>query len=112
MDYLNNFQSFASTIFNMLVHYSAPLRNFVGISKSKLQNFAFFSVGCSDVNNLTMNNLKTLFDGYLWIITRRHKSDIYSNIRLLEVPKRIIENYKGYRRDNRLFPMPDNSTCN
>ena len=30
----------------------------------------------------------------------------------MEVPKRIIEKYKGYTRDNRIFPIPNNGTCN
>lgn len=30
----------------------------------------------------------------------------------MEVPKRIIEKYKGYTRDNRIFPVPSNTSCN
>ena len=71
-----------------------------------------FLVSYSDVKNLTKENLKTSFDGHLWIITRRQKTNTDSSIRLLEVPKRIIEKYKGYSRDNRLFPVPSNSSCN
>lgn len=72
----------------------------------------FTGLSYSDVKNLTKNNLKTSFDGHLWIITRRQKTNTDSSIRLLEVPKRIIEKYKSYCRDNRLFPMPSNSSCN
>ncbi len=66
----------------------------------------------SDVKNLTEDNLQTFFDGNLWIITRRKKTNTESNIRLLDVPRKIIENYKGMTRDNKVFPMPSNSTCN
>lgn len=72
----------------------------------------FTGLSYSDVKNLTKDNLKTSFDGHLWIITRRQKTNTDSSIRLLEVPKRIIEKYKGYTRDNRLFPVPSNSYCN
>lgn len=72
----------------------------------------FTGLSYSDVKNLTKDNLQTAFDGNLWIITRRQKTNTDSSIRLLEVPKRIIEKYKGYCRDNRLFPMPSNSGCN
>ncbi len=72
----------------------------------------FTGLSYSDVKNLTKDNLQTAFDGNLWIITRRQKTNTDSSIRLLEVPKRIIEKYKGYCRDNRLFPMPSNSSCN
>lgn len=72
----------------------------------------FCGLSYSDVKNLTKDNLKTSFDGYLWIITRRQKTNTDSSIRLLEVPKRIIEKYKGYARDNKVFPVPSNSSCN
>jgi len=72
----------------------------------------FCGLSYSDVKNLTKDNLKTSFDGHLWIITRRQKTNTDSSIRLLEVPKRIIEKYKGYTKDNRIFPVPSNSSCN
>lgn len=73
---------------------------------------SFCGLSYSDVKNLTKSNLQTSFDGHLWIITRRQKTNTDSSIRLLEVPKRIIEKYKGYSRDNRIFPVPSNSSCN
>ena len=50
--------------------------------------------------------------GNLWIITRRKKTNTESNIRLLDVPRKIIEKYRGMTRDNKVFPMPSNTTCN
>lgn len=72
----------------------------------------FCRVSYSDVKNLTRDNLQTSFDGHLWIITRRQKTNTDSSIRLLEVPKRIIDKYKGYTRDNKVFPVPSNVMCN
>jgi integrase len=72
----------------------------------------FCGLSYSDVKNLTKDNLQTSFDGHLWIITRRQKTNTDSSVRLLEVPKRIIEKYKGYTRDNRIFPVPSNTSCN
>jgi integrase len=72
----------------------------------------FCGLSYSDVKNLTKDNLKTSFDGHLWIITRRQKTNADSSIRLLEVPKRIIEKYRGYTRDNRIFPIPSNGRRN
>ena len=66
----------------------------------------------SDVKNLTTDHLQTFFDGNLWIITRRKKTNTESNIRLLDVPKRIIEKYKGLARDGHVFPVPSNGSCN
>lgn len=72
----------------------------------------FTGLAYSDVKNLTEDNLQTFFDGNLWIISRRKKTNTESNIRLLDVPKCIIEKYKGMTRDNKVFPMPSNTTCN
>ena len=43
---------------------------------------------------------------------RRKKTNTESNIRLLDVPKRIIEKYKGLARDGHVFPVPSNGNCN
>ena len=72
----------------------------------------FCGLSYSDVKNLTKDNIQTSFNGHLWIITLRQKTNTDSSIRLLEVPKRIIEKYKGYTRDNKVFPVPSNNTCN
>lgn len=72
----------------------------------------FTGLAYSDVKNLTEDNLQTFFDGNLWIITRRKKTNTESNIRLLDVPRKIIEKYKGMTRNNKVFPMPSNTTCN
>lgn len=31
---------------------------------------------------------------------------------LLDVPRKIIEKYKGMTKNNKVFPMPSNTTCN
>jgi integrase len=54
----------------------------------------FTGLAYSDVKNLTEDNLQTFFDGNLWIITRRKKTNTESNIRLLDVPRKIIEKYR------------------
>lgn len=72
----------------------------------------FKGLAYSDVRNLTNDNLQTFFDGNLWIITRKKKTNTESNIRLLDVPLKIIEKYKGMASDNKVFPMPSNTTYN
>lgn len=72
----------------------------------------FTGLAYSDMKNLTTDNLQTFFDGNLWIITRRKKTNTESNIRLLDVPRKIIEKYRGLARDNKVFPIPSNTTCN
>ena len=72
----------------------------------------FTGLAYADVKALTTDRLQTFFDGNLWIITRRRKTNTESNIRLLDVPKRIIEKYKGLSKDDHVFPVPSNSKCN
>lgn len=91
----------------------APMKNKTYELVRDLFLFSVFTgLAYSDVKNLTVDNLQTFFDGNLWIIARRKKTNTESNIRLLEVPKHIIDKYKGMTGDNRVFPVPSNSSCN
>lgn len=91
----------------------APMKNKTYELVRDLFVFSIFTgLSYADVKKLTTDNLQTFFDGNLWIITRRRKTNTDSNIRLLDVPKRIIEKYKGLTRDNRVFPVPSNSCYN
>lgn len=66
----------------------------------------FCGLSFRDLKNLTTDNLQTSFDGHKWIITKRQKTKVQSNIRLLDVPRRIIEKYKGIAKDGKVFPVP------
>ena len=91
----------------------APMKNATHELVRDLFVFSVFTgLAYSDVKNLTVDRLQTFFDGNLWIITRRKKTNTASNIRLLDVPKRIIEKYKGLARDGHVFPVPNNGSCN
>ncbi len=91
----------------------APMKNQTYELVRDLFVFSVFTgLSYADVKKLTTDNLQTFFDGNLWIITRRRKTNTDSNIRLLDVPKRIIEKYKGLTGDNRVFLVPSNSCCN
>ncbi|NBL65648.1 tyrosine-type recombinase/integrase [Flavobacterium sp. NST-5] len=72
----------------------------------------FTGLSYIDIQKLKWSNIQSFFDGHQWIISRRKKSDIASNVRLLEIPKRIIEKYRGVTRSNYVFPVPSNATCN
>ena len=92
---------------------NAPMKNATHELVRDLFVFSVFTgLAYSDVKNLTIDRLQTFFDGNLWIITRRKKTNTASNIRLLDVPKRIIEKYKGLARDGHVFPVPNNGSCN
>lgn len=64
-----------------------------------------------DMYNLTKANLQTSFDGHLWIKTNRQKTGVESDIRLLDVPLRIIKKYEGMAEDDKLLPVPCYPNC-
>lgn len=71
----------------------------------------FTGLSWTDMNNLTTDNLQTSFDGHLWIKTERQKTGVESNIRLLDVPKHIIEKYKELTGSDKLLPVPCYPNC-
>ena len=66
----------------------------------------FTGLSWTDMANLTKENLQTSFDGHLWIKTNRQKTGTETNLRLLEVPLRIIKKYEGCSEDGKLLPVP------
>ena len=72
----------------------------------------FTGLAYIDVANLRREHLVTL-DGKTWIMTRRQKTKVESNILLLDIPKAIIKKYssKTYR-DGKLFPILSNQKMN
>lgn len=72
----------------------------------------FTGLSFIDIQKLKWSNIQSFFDGHQWIISRRKKSDVASNVRLLEIPNRIIEKYRGITRNDYVFPVPSNATCN
>ena len=51
-----------------------------------------------DIFELTDDKIRRAFDGHLWIMTKRQKTDVNSNIRLLDIPLEILEKYKGKQK--------------
>lgn len=72
----------------------------------------FTGLAYIDVSNLTPDNIVSM-DGNDWIMTRRQKTNIASNVLILDVPKQIISKYshKTYR-EGKLFPMLSNQKVN
>ncbi len=91
----------------------APMKNATHELVRDLFVFSVFTgLAYSDVKNLTVDRLQTFFDGNLWIITRRKKTNTESNIRLLDVPRRIIEEVQGAGKGRSCFPCSGNGSCN
>lgn len=71
----------------------------------------FTGLAYIDVANLTQDNL-VKNDGKFWIMTKRQKTNVASNILLLDIPLKIIEKYKGKTKNNKLLPVLSNQKMN
>lgn len=82
----------------------------------QVRDIFVFSCFCGlayiDVKKLRKENIRTSFDGNLWIIGKREKTDVSFSIPLLDVPKQILEKYEGTLPDNRILPVPSNQKMN
>jgi len=65
-----------------------------------------------DLCGLMPENIRTMFDGNLWIVMKRHKTDVTSNIRLLDIPKSILKKYEGKLPNGNLLPVISNQKMN
>lgn len=72
----------------------------------------FSGLAYIDVKKLRKENIRTSFDGNLWIIGKREKTDVSFSIPLLDVPKKILEKYEGTLPENRILPVPSNQKMN
>lgn len=73
----------------------------------------FTGLSYIDIKTLTYDKICRMdFDGEEWIITRRTKTKVSSNVPLMDIAKELIGRYKGLAKGNLVFPMPSNSVCN
>ena len=72
----------------------------------------FTGLAYIDVYNLRETNIREAFDGNLWIIGKRIKTNVSYNVPLLEIPKMILEKYKGTLPNKDLLPIISNQKIN
>ena len=65
----------------------------------------FTGLAYADLKRLTVNDLTQSDDGSWWIHIHRQKTDTLSSVRLLDIPMRIIEKYKGQRNSDKVFNL-------
>ena len=65
-----------------------------------------------DLKKLRAEQLMTLPSGSHYLRIYVPMTRFPRTIPLLDIPYKIIEKYKGYTRDNRIFPVPSNTSCN
>lgn len=57
-------------------------------------------------------DIRTGFDGNLWIIRKKHKTNVTSTVRLLDTPKAILEKYKDKLPNGKILPVISNQKMN
>ena len=65
----------------------------------------FTGLAYSDIRNLSQGNITTQLDGSLWINIKRQKTKSECNIRLLDIPKKIIDKYRNDRKSDKVFNL-------
>jgi len=73
---------------------------------------AFCGLAYSDMAALTQDNIRTSFDGKLWIITKRKKTNTPVNVPLLDIPKMILKKYEGKLPNGKILPVISNQKLN
>jgi site-specific recombinase XerD len=63
----------------------------------------FTGLAYSDLRNLSEQNLQTGDDGGIWLCFKRKKTNTPCYVRLLEIPRLIIEKYRNDRKSDKLF---------
>jgi site-specific recombinase XerD len=71
----------------------------------------FTGLAYIDVANLKEENIVEI-EGQKWIMTKRQKTGIATNIILLDIPRKIIEKYADTRKDDKLLPVLSNQKMN
>lgn len=66
---------------------------------------AFTGLPYVDLKQLTWKDIITEEDGSLWISMSRQKTGIPFNVKLLDIPIRIMEKYRGLAKDNLVFSV-------
>ena len=70
----------------------------------------FTGLGRAEMAELYEEHIKTHSDGSKWIQINRAKTKTECNIKLLDIPSRIMEKYKGEGKDGKLFKVPATSS--
>lgn len=64
---------------------------------------SFTALSFVDIKELTTDDIVEV-DGEKWILSRRHKTKVPFQVKLLDIPLQIIRRYEWFREDNLVFP--------
>lgn len=89
--------------------YDTPNRNF---TRDMFLFSCWTGICYCDMRSLTAANLVRADDGSLWIHTERQKTGTPECVRLMEIPLKIVEKYKGMDSNGKLLPMLTKESMN
>lgn len=64
---------------------------------------SFTAMSFVDIKELTADEIVEV-NGEKWILSRRHKTKVPFQVKLLDIPLQIISRYEPFREDNLVFP--------
>ena len=64
-----------------------------------------------DIKNLTEDNI-SMINGALWIVSKRQKTGVPFQIKLMDIPMQIIGRYKAFRKGSHLFNIGNLDSIN
>lgn len=72
----------------------------------------FTGLAYIDLANLTGDKIQKMFDGRLWIVTHRQKTNTKVTVPLLAPALSIIKKYQGQAKDGKVLPIISNQKLN
>ena len=72
----------------------------------------FTGLAYIDLANLRVDNIQKMFDGRLWIVTHRQKTNTKVTVPLLPPALKILNKYEGQFLDGQLLPIITNQKLN
>lgn len=72
----------------------------------------FTGLAYIDLANLRVDNIQKMFDGRLWIVTHRQKTNTKVTVPLLPPAIKILKKYEGKYLDGQLLPIITNQKLN
>ena len=72
----------------------------------------FTGLAYIDVQQLRKEHIRESFDGKPWIMTKRQKTGVPTNVPLLDVPQAILKKYEDKLPGDKLLPVPSNQKLN
>lgn len=72
----------------------------------------FTGLAYIDLAHLRVDNIQKMFDGRLWIVTHRQKTNTKVTVPLLPPAIKILEKYNGEYSDGKLLPIITNQKLN